>query len=75
MVYQLITGMQEIKLQGCEQRKRWEWEDVQANLFDVNLKSLNLRQMHEAGGIFINELKNILVTVLAATAVIGAILR
>jgi len=31
--------------------------------------------MHEAGGIFINELKNILVTVLAATAVIGAILR
>jgi len=75
VVYQLITGMQEIKLQGCEQRKRWEWEDVQANLFDVNLKSLNLRQMHEAGGIFINELKNILVTVLAATAVIGAILR
>ena len=71
VVYQLITGMQEIKLQGCEQRKRWEWEDVQANLFDVNLKSLNLRQMHEAGGIFINELKNILVTVLAATAVIG----
>lgn len=43
VVYQLITGMQEIKLQGCEQRKRWEWEDVQANLFDVNLKSLNLR--------------------------------
>ena len=71
VLYQLITGMQEIKLQGCEQRKRWEWEDVQANLFDVNLKSLNLRQMHEAGGIFINELKNILVTVLAATAVIG----
>lgn len=71
VVYQLITGMQEIKLQGCEQRKRWEWEDVQADLFDVNLESLNLRQNQEAGGIFINELKNILVTVLAATAVIN----
>ena len=68
VVYQLITGMQEIKLQGCEQ---WEWEDVQADLFDVNMQSLNLRQNQEAGGIFINELKNILVTVLAATAVIN----
>ncbi|PLB86551.1 ABC transporter ATP-binding protein [Dysgonamonadaceae bacterium] len=71
VVYQLITGMQEIKLQGCEQRKRWEWEDVQADLFDVNMQSLNLRQNQEAGGIFINELKNMLVTVLAATAVIN----
>lgn len=71
VTYQLITGMQEIKLQGCEQRKRWEWEDVQADLFDVNLQSLNLRQSQEAGGILINELKNMLVTVLAATAVIS----
>lgn len=71
ITYQLITSMQEIKLQGCEQRKRWEWEDVQADLFDVNLESLNLRQGQEAGGILINEMKNILVTVLAATAVIN----
>lgn len=71
VVYQLITGMQEIKLQGCEQHKRWEWEDIQADLFDVNIQSLNLKQTQEAGGVFINELKNILVTVLAATAVIN----
>ncbi|MDR1706927.1 MAG: peptidase domain-containing ABC transporter [Prevotella sp.] len=70
-VYQLITGMQEIKLQGCEQRKRWEWEDIQADLFDVNLQSLNLKQTQDAGGIFINELKNTIVTILAATAVIN----
>ncbi|MDL2212712.1 peptidase domain-containing ABC transporter [Parabacteroides sp. OttesenSCG-928-J18] len=69
-VYQLINGMQEIKLQGCEQRKRWEWEDVQADLFDVNLQSLSLQQTQEAGSITINEIKNILITVLAATAVI-----
>ena len=31
--YQFITTMQEIKLQDCEQRRRWEWEDVQAGLF------------------------------------------
>jgi len=69
-VYQLINGMQEIKLQGCEQRKRWEWEDVQADLFDVNLQTLSLQQTQEGGSIAINEIKNILITVLAATAVI-----
>ncbi len=70
VTYQLISGMQEIKLQGCEQRKRWEWEDVQADLFKVNLQSLNLQQVQQAGSITINEVKNILITVLAATAVI-----
>lgn len=68
--YQLINGMQEIKLQGCEQRKRWEWEDTQADLFDVNMQSLSLQQTQEAGSICINEVKNLLITVLAATAVI-----
>lgn len=70
ITYQLIGGMQEIKLQGCEQRKRWEWEDVQADLFKVNMQSLNLQQIQQAGSIVINEVKNILITVLAATAVI-----
>ena len=70
VTYQLIGGMQEIKLQGCEQRKRWEWEDVQADLFKVNLQSLNLQQVQQAGSITMNEVKNILITVLAATAVI-----
>ncbi len=68
--YQFITSMQEIKLQDCEQRRRWEWEDVQADLFEVNMKSLKLQQTQEAGSIFINEVKNILITILAATAVI-----
>ncbi len=70
VTYQLINGMQEIKLQGCEQRKRWEWEDVQADLFKVNLQTLNLQQLQQAGSITINEVKNILITVLAATSVI-----
>lgn len=68
--YQLINGMQEIKLQGCEQRKRWEWEDTQADLFDVNTQSLSLQQTQEAGSVCINEVKNLLITILAATAVI-----
>ena len=68
--YQFITTMQEIKLQDCEQRRRWEWEDVQAELFGVQMKALKLQQTQEAGSIFINEIKNILITVVAATSVI-----
>lgn len=69
--YQFITSMQEIKIQDCEQRRRWEWEDTQADLFRVQMKSLKLQQTQEAGSIFINEVKNILITVFAATAVIN----
>ena len=68
--YQFITTMQEIKLQDCEQRRRWEWEDVQADLFQVRMRNLKLQQAQEAGSVLINEMKNILITVLSATAVI-----
>ena len=68
--YEFITSMQEIKLQDCEQRRRWEWEDTQADLFGVQMKSLKLQQTQEAGSIFINEVKNIIIAVVAAAAVI-----
>ena len=68
--YEFITSMQEIKLQDCEQRRRWEWENTQKDLYGVQMKSLKLQQTQEAGSIFINELKNIVITVVAATAVI-----
>lgn len=69
--YQFVTTMQEIKLQDCERRRRWEWEDSQADLFTIQMKGLKLQQTQEAGSIFINELKNIVITVLAATSVIS----
>lgn len=69
--FQFLTSMQEIKLQDCEQRRRWEWEDVQADLFKVEMKILKLQQTQETGSIFINELKNIIITVVSATAVIN----
>jgi len=69
-IYQLISGMQEIKLNGSERRRRWEWEAIQVKLFKVSLKSLSLSQMQNVGGRFFNELKNILITFIAAKAVI-----
>lgn len=69
-VIQLITGMQEIKLNNSEKQKRWEWESIQAKLFRVNIDSLSLSQYQRAGGVFVNEVKNIIITYIAARSVI-----
>lgn len=69
-IVQLISGMQEIKLNNCEQQKRWEWERIQAGLFKFSIKSLALGQYQQFFSFFINEGKNILITFLAAKSVI-----
>jgi ATP-binding cassette, subfamily B, bacterial len=68
---ELIEGMQEIKLNNCERQKRWKWERIQAVLFHINLKNLTINQYQQSGSVFINESKNILITILAASAVIN----
>ncbi len=68
---QIIHGIREIKLNNAERINQWEWKDIQASLFRVNMKSLSLNQYQEAGGIFINETKNILINVTAAIAVLN----
>lgn len=69
-VIELINGMQEIKLHNAERRMRWNWEYVQARLFKVATKSLALEQTQSVGSNLINELKNMLVTILSAKLVI-----
>lgn len=67
---QLVTGMQEIKLNGCEKQKRWEWERIQARLFKVSIKGMVLGQSQQVGAFFINQAKNILISFLAVKTVI-----
>lgn len=69
-VIELINGMQTIKLNNAEKKKRWGWEFLQARLFKISLKSLALEQYQSVGSGFINELKNIIITVLSAKLVI-----
>ncbi|EPR73020.1 ABC transporter ATP-binding protein [Winogradskyella psychrotolerans RS-3] len=69
-VIELINGMQEIKLHNAEKQKRWSWEFVQARLFKVSIEGLALEQYQSVGSGFINEVKNILITVLSAKLVI-----
>jgi ATP-binding cassette subfamily B protein len=69
-LFQLITGIQEIKLNNCERQQRWNWERIQAKLFKISIKSLSLNQYQQSGSIVIDQLKNILISFVAARAVI-----
>lgn len=53
-IIQLIQGMQEIKLNNCERQKRWEWEHIQVKLFKINVRSLTLGQIQQAGSSFLH---------------------
>ena len=70
-LFQLITGMQEIKLNNCETEKRWQWERIQVKLFKISLKSLAVEQYQQVGSVFFNQTTNILISFLAARAVVS----
>ena len=70
-LFQLVTGMQEIKLNNCETEKRWQWERIQAKLFKISIKGLALEQYQQLGSVFFNQTTNILISFLAARAVVA----
>jgi len=69
-IVQLVTAMQDIKLNNAEHQKRWEWEKIQAKLFKISVDKLKLSQYQEVGTFFISNLKDILITFFSAKAVI-----
>lgn len=70
-IVQLISGMQDIKLNNCEKQKRWKWESIQAKLYKISIKGLSLQQTQSVGGVFIDQTKNVFISFLAASAVIN----
>ena len=68
----IVNGMQEIKLTQSELSMRWDWERLQAALFRLKVKGLSIIQYQSAGATLINEVTNILITIVAATAVLKA---
>lgn len=68
---QIINGVKEIKVNNSQRKNRWKWEQIQISLFKTSLSSLALAQYQSIGSGFINELKNIFITFLSATAVVN----
>lgn len=67
---QIINGVKEIKINNSQRKNRWKWEYNQISLFKTSLSTLKLAQYQSIGATFINEIKNIVITFLAAKAVV-----
>jgi len=69
-ILELLNGMQEIKLNNFENYKKKEWEEIQIKLFINNMSVLKTDQYQLIGYNFLNQLKNIIVTFIAAQQVV-----
>jgi ATP-binding cassette subfamily B protein len=69
-IYEMLNGVTEMKLNQFENYKINEWEGIQQKLFKLNIRILKLDQIQLSGFDFLNQLKNIIVTFLAATYVV-----
>lgn len=69
-VFQLITSMQEVKMNNCERQKRWQWERIQIKLFKISMKSLSVGQIQQLGSVFFSQTTNIIISFIAAKAVV-----
>lgn len=71
---QLLTGIDEVKLNNCENQKRWRWEQIQIKLFKIGIKGLTLGQYQQAGSGFFTQITNITITFLIARDVVNGTL-
>ena len=66
---QIVTGMQEIKLNNCERQQRWKWERIQVKLFNISIKGLALGQYQQLGSVFFSQVTSLLISYLSARLV------
>ncbi|MGH9916098.1 MAG: ABC transporter transmembrane domain-containing protein, partial [Pyrinomonadaceae bacterium] len=64
LIVEFLAGMQEIKLNNAEQQRRWQWEAAQNAVASNQVKSQLLNHFQNTGGVVINEIKNLLLTLL-----------
>lgn len=69
-LYELITGIEEIKLNDFELHRRWKWETTQLGVFKTNASNLKLRQYQRIGSSFFIQLMNIIITYISAREVL-----
>jgi ATP-binding cassette, subfamily B, bacterial len=67
---ELMEAVPEIKLQGSEDKRRSKWNLLQFKLFKLNVRTLAISQYQDMGGMFIAQLKDIIIAFIAAKAVI-----
>ncbi|WP_418122866.1 peptidase domain-containing ABC transporter [Chryseobacterium sp. PTM-20240506] len=69
-IYELISSMQEIKLNNLEENKRNEWQKIQTNIYLNNINKLKTTQKYESYR-FIGFFQTILVIFVSSIAVMN----
>jgi len=69
-VYEIVSGVTDLKLNSLEDYKGEEGAEIQQRLFKINVRILKIEQIQVSGYEFINQFKNVLVTFLTALFVI-----
>lgn len=65
-----VSAIQDIKIYNYERYRRWKWEEIQARLYKVNKRVLNITNMQKLGAQFIANIKNMAIVFFCASAVI-----
>jgi ATP-binding cassette subfamily B protein len=71
LIVEFLSGMQEIKLNNAEEQRRWQWETAQHAIARNQVASQLLSHFQSTGGSAINEVKNLLLTLIVAADVIN----
>lgn len=66
---QMIRAVQDIKINNAMKKRKTEWQQAQTKLFKLSFKSLSLSGYQQSGTLFLSEGKNLVITYLAAKAV------
>ena len=65
-----VSAIQDIKIYNYEKHRRWRWEEIQAKLYKVNKRVLNITNAQNLGAQFIENIKNMGIVFFCASAVI-----
>lgn len=65
-----VSAIQDIKIYNYEKYRRWKWEEIQARLYRVNKRVLNITNAQKLGAQFIGNIKNMAIVFFCAGAVI-----
>ncbi|MFP3835581.1 peptidase domain-containing ABC transporter [Chryseobacterium sp. SIMBA_028] len=69
-IYEIVEGISEIKINQYEEHQRENWKEIQNKIYEVSSELLKIDQIQSSGFAFLNQVKNILVTFMAASLVI-----
>lgn len=70
-LYELMSGITDIKLNGYEDYKIGEWQEMQEKQYEMSRKSLRLGQIQNTGFTIIGQLRNIFITCWIAAEVVN----